>query len=67
MSDLYDGEWVVSAIIDDRAERFGDRLLVTSTDRDLTYGRIQKYQLRTEGMTADSYDREALGIVVPCS
>lgn len=29
--------------------------------------RIQKYKLRDEGITSDTYDREALGIVVPRS
>ena len=49
MSDLYDGEWVVSRIIDDRAERFGDRRFVSSHDGDLTYGEMRDRAMAVAG------------------
>lgn len=49
MSDLYDGEWVVSKIIDERAERFPDRLFVTSHDGDLTYANMLDRTMRVAG------------------
>jgi crotonobetaine/carnitine-CoA ligase len=49
VSDLYDGDWVVSKIIDDRAERFGDRLFVSSHDGDLTYGEMRQQAMRVAG------------------
>ena len=52
MSDLYDGEWIVSAIIDDRAERFGDRMFVTSADGDLTYAEMRERTMRVAGFLA---------------
>jgi crotonobetaine/carnitine-CoA ligase len=52
MSDLYDGDWVVSKIIDDRAERFGDRLFVTSHAGDLTYGEMRERTKRVAGFLA---------------
>ena len=36
----YDGEWVVSSLIADRAHRFPDDLAVSSRDRSLTYGQL---------------------------
>ena len=41
MSHAYDGEWVVSTILDDRAERFGDRVFVESHDEDVTFGELR--------------------------
>ncbi|HSG78014.1 MAG TPA: AMP-binding protein [Acidimicrobiia bacterium] len=41
MGYAYDGEWVVSTILDDRAERFGDRVFVESLDEDVTFGELR--------------------------
>ena len=42
MSASYDGEWVLSSIVDDRAERLGDRLAVVGTDgASVTYGELR--------------------------
>lgn len=49
MSDLYDGEWVISKIIDARAESFGDRLFVTSHAGDLTYSEMRDSAMRMAG------------------
>jgi crotonobetaine/carnitine-CoA ligase len=46
MSDRYEGEWVVSRIIEDRAERFGDRVFVTAPEGDLTYGQAADRAMR---------------------
>jgi crotonobetaine/carnitine-CoA ligase len=36
----YDGEWVLSSIIADRAERFPDDVAVSTLDRDVTYAEL---------------------------
>ncbi len=41
MSYAYEGEWVVSTILDDRADRFGDRVFVESGDEDVTFGELR--------------------------
>jgi crotonobetaine/carnitine-CoA ligase len=42
MGAAYEGEWVMSSIVDDRAERLGDRLAVVGTDgRSVTYGELR--------------------------
>jgi crotonobetaine/carnitine-CoA ligase len=42
MASAYQGEWVLSTIIDDRAERLGDKLAVIGPDgRQLTYGGLR--------------------------
>src|SRR3981081_3758013 len=42
MGAAYDGEWGISAIVDDRAERLGDRQAVVGTDgRMVTYGELR--------------------------
>jgi crotonobetaine/carnitine-CoA ligase len=38
---LYKGDWVITALIDDRAERWSDETAVTSHDGDLTYGQLR--------------------------
>jgi carnitine-CoA ligase len=38
---VYDGEWVVSSLIDDRAERIGDRLAVTAAGGQRTYAELR--------------------------
>lgn len=40
MSDDYQGEWVFSDILEDRAERFPDRDFVLTRDEKLTYGEV---------------------------
>lgn len=37
---LYEGDWVTSQILMDRAERLGDKTFVTSHDGDLTYAEV---------------------------
>jgi carnitine-CoA ligase len=38
---LYTGDWVITALIDDRAERWPDETAVSSHDGDLTYGQLR--------------------------
>ena len=49
MSARYDGEWVISSLIDDRAERFGDRRAVSALDGDLTYAEVRDRARRVAG------------------
>ena len=49
MSARYDGEWVLSSLIDDRAERLGDRRAVSATDGDLTYAELRDRAQRVAG------------------
>jgi crotonobetaine/carnitine-CoA ligase len=49
MQYTYDGEWVISSVIDDRAERFPDRRFVESADGDLTYGMARDRAQRVAG------------------
>ena len=44
--DRYEGNWVVSELIADRAERFPDRVFVTSHEGDLTYGQVTDRAMR---------------------
>jgi carnitine-CoA ligase len=42
MTAAYEGDWVLSAIVDDRAERLGDKLAVVGPDgRSLSYGDLR--------------------------
>ena len=52
MSARYDGEWVISSLIDDRAERFGDRRAVSAIDGDLTYAEVRDRAQRVAGALA---------------
>src|SRR5690606_10977117 len=45
----YDGEWVVSSVLDDRAEVHGATTFVTSVDGDLTYGGLRERASRVAG------------------
>ncbi len=45
----YDGEWVVSSVLDDRAEVHGATTFVTSADGDLTYGGLRERASRVAG------------------
>jgi long-chain acyl-CoA synthetase len=36
----YEGEWVASAILEDRAEKFGDQTFVTANNDSLTYAQL---------------------------
>lgn len=49
MTATYSGEWVISSLLDDRAERFGDTRFVTSHDGDLTYGQLRDRAQRIAG------------------
>jgi crotonobetaine/carnitine-CoA ligase len=37
----YQGDWVLGALLDDRAERWGDERAVLSADGDLSYGQVR--------------------------
>jgi len=52
MSARYEGEWVVSSLIEDRAERFGDVRAVSSIEGDLTYGQVRDRAQRVAGALA---------------
>ena len=49
MSDVYEGEWVISSLLADRAERLGDRVYVRSAAGDLTYGQLADRASRVAG------------------
>ena len=49
MSSPYTGEWVVSSLLADRADRLGDRLFVSSASGDLTYGQVCDRAQRVAG------------------
>lgn len=54
MSELaYTGEWVVSSLLDDRAERAPDRVFVTSHAGDVTFGGLRDRAARVAGGLAD--------------
>ncbi len=53
MSKRYDGEWVLSAIVDDRAEQLGDDVFVTSHDGDVTFGGLRDLSQRVAGALQD--------------
>jgi carnitine-CoA ligase len=38
---VYDGEWVVSSLIDDRAERYPDVVAVSTLTEDVTFGQLR--------------------------
>jgi crotonobetaine/carnitine-CoA ligase len=46
---VYDGDWVVSAVIDDRAERFGNEVALTTARGDLTFGDLRERAARVAG------------------
>jgi carnitine-CoA ligase len=48
----YEGEWVISSLIEDRAERFGDERAVSSLEGDLTYGELRDRAQRIAGALA---------------
>jgi carnitine-CoA ligase len=49
----YEGEWALSALLDDRAERLGDKLAVASPDGDVSYGALRDRAARTAAGLAD--------------
>ena len=49
MSAQYDGEWVISSLIDDRAEWLGDRRAVTAPEGHLTYAELRDRAQRVAG------------------
>ena len=53
MTHAYEGEWVLSAILNDRAERFPDRCFVTSHDGDLSFGELRDTARRFAGALQD--------------
>jgi carnitine-CoA ligase len=46
---VYEGEWVVSSLIEDRAERFGDERAVSSLEGNLTYAQLRDRAQRLAG------------------
>lgn len=53
MTSVYDGEWVLSALLDDRAERDGDLPFVTAAQGDLTCGALRDRAQRVAGLLAE--------------
>ncbi len=45
----YEGEWVASAILEDRAEKLGDHTFVTATNGSLTYAELAQAAARVAG------------------
>lgn len=45
----YDGDWIASRLIEDRAERFGDRLAASTPDADITYAGLCDAAARVAG------------------
>ncbi len=41
MTSMYDGEWVLSSFLDDRAEKLGDKVALVSHAGDLSYGALR--------------------------
>ena len=48
----YEGEWVFSRIIEDRAERLGDKTFIHSDEGDITYGAVADRASRVAGALA---------------
>ena len=48
----YSGEWVMSSIIEDRAERLGDRIAIHTNDGGLSYGLLRDRAQRVATMLA---------------
>ena len=49
MSARYDGEWVASSLLRDRAQRLGDRPAVSTADAELSYAALADAAARTAG------------------
>jgi crotonobetaine/carnitine-CoA ligase len=49
----YEGEWVASAILEDRAAKLGDRTFITSPHGDLTYAELAEAAARVAGALAE--------------
>ena len=45
----YEGEWVASAILEDRAAKLGDRTFITRSDGSLTYAELAQAAARVAG------------------
>jgi crotonobetaine/carnitine-CoA ligase len=41
MRHTYDGEWIISSLLDDRAERYPDVVAVSTVDEELTFGTLR--------------------------
>ena len=52
MSRVYTGDWVITSVIQDRAERFANERAVTSVDGDLTYADLVDRASRVAGALA---------------
>ena len=50
----YDGEWVFSTILEDRAARFADKTFIVSDEGDLTYGETIDRAARVAGALAET-------------
>ena len=53
MARVYNGDWVVSSVIEDRAERFGDEVALTTDRGDLTFGDLRDRAARVGGALTD--------------
>lgn len=52
MSRAYTGEWVVSSVLTERADRFGDETAIQSHDGDLSYADVVERASRVAGSLA---------------
>lgn len=52
MSRVYSGEWIVSSVLTDRADRFGDEVSIQSHEGDLSYGDLVERASRIAGALA---------------
>jgi non-ribosomal peptide synthetase component E (peptide arylation enzyme) len=66
-----DGEWVPSALIEDRTERLPERVAFEAGGTQLAYGELRDRtaraagaKLREAGVTADTVDRERTRVEV---
>ena len=49
MTAMYDGEWVLSSFLDDRAEKLGDKIALSSHTGELSYGALRDRAQRLAG------------------
>jgi crotonobetaine/carnitine-CoA ligase len=49
MTTAYEGPWVLSRVLDDRAERLGDRVAVSADQGDLTFAELRERAARLAG------------------
>lgn len=53
MSRVYDGQWILSHVLEDRADRFGDETAITTTRGELSYADLRDRAARFGGALID--------------